>query len=88
VIELRGLQGLRGFAERLACEESGFTRKSRKWVSGPAVGLKQTPQTTQTTQTPSDDAPDVEADKRLAIQVVEYGRSNGRNPPHDKGSKP
>jgi hypothetical protein len=50
VIELRGLQGLRGFVERMTCEESGFTRKSTKWHLAPAVGLKQTLQTPQTLQ--------------------------------------
>jgi hypothetical protein len=69
MIELRGLQGLRAFAERMTCEESAFTRKSIKWDLAPAVGLKQTTQTTQTTQPPSDDPPDVEADERLAIQT-------------------
>jgi hypothetical protein len=34
-----------GLFERMTCEESGFTRKSRKWVSGAAVGPKQTMQT-------------------------------------------
>jgi hypothetical protein len=37
-----------GLFERMACEESGFTRKSRKWDFGAAVGLKQTMQTMET----------------------------------------